>query len=274
MSRRSRREAEKKKTLRAWAVIVPAVLILCGFFVFGQLSQPQAGADHCPLDGQFAAHVAVLVDPSDALTAVQQRSALGRLIESLDRVPERAEIRIYSVARIGRDGRAGADLRLCVPPHPDSIGWLAGRLWGNYRLNAMNYDRDFIEPLRLVLGELLAAPSDSVSPIVEAIQAASVDAFPQASTTVSRELIVVSDMVQHTIDLSFFREAPDFGVFGGSPVYATLRVDLAGVTARIFLLARRGMPGRLQGDRLQEFWDDYFIDSGTSGEPQWVPVEG
>lgn len=273
MSRRSRREAEKKKTRRAWAVIVPSALILCALVVFGQMNRPQTGPDHCPLDDRFAAQVAVLVDPSDALTAVQQRSSLPRLLEALDQVPERAEIRIYSVARIGRDGDAGADLRLCVPPHPESIGKLEG-LWKNRRIAARNYDRDFTEPLRARLDELLGAPSDSVSPIVEAIQAASVDAFRPGDATIPRELIVVSDMVQHSSDLSFFRAAPDFGAFGGNPVYATLRVDLGGVEPTIFLLARRGTAGRLQAGRLQAFWDDYFIDSGADGEPRWIPVEG
>ncbi len=273
MSRKSRREAEKKKTRRAWGVIVPCVLLLFGFIVFGQLNQPQTGADHCPLDGQFPFQVAVLVDPSDALTAVQQRSALPRLIEALDQVSERAEIRVYSVARIGRGGNAGADLRLCVPRHPESIGWLEG-LWKNRRIAARNYDQDFIEPLRSRLGELLAAPSDSVSPILEAIQAASVDAFPPGSPAVPRELIVVSDMAQHSRDLSFFREAPDFGAFGGSAIYRTLRVDLIGVKPTVLLLARRGTSGHLQAGRLQRFWDDYFIDSGTDGPPRWVPVEG
>lgn len=273
MSRRSRREADKKKTLRAWGVIAPGVLILGGLVFFGQLNQPETGPDHCPLDGQFPIQVAVLLDPSDALTAVQQRSALPRLIEALSQVPERAEIRIYSIARIGRDGNAGADLRLCVPPHPESIGQLEG-LWRNRRIAARNYDRDFTEPLRLRVGDLLAAPDDSVSPIVEAIQAASVDAFRPGKPTIPRELIVVSDMVQHSRDLSFFREAPDFGVFGGSPVYETLRVDLDDVTTTVFLLARRGMPGRLQAGRLREFWNDYFIDSGTDGEPRWISVEG
>lgn len=273
MSRRSRREAEKKKTLRAWAVLVPSIAILCLLVVFGQVNRPQTGADHCPLDDRFAAQVAVLVDPSDALTAVQQRSSLPRLLEALDQVPARAEIRIYSVARIGRDGSAGADLRLCTPPHPDSIGTLEG-LWKNRDIARANYERDFTEPLRSRLGDLLGAPSDSVSPIVEAIQAAAVDAFPAGSATVPRELIVVSDMVQHSADLSFFREAPDFGAFGGSPVYRTLRVDLSGVQPTVFLLARRGLPGRLQVGDMEEFWDEYFIDSEADGKPRWVSVEG
>ena len=273
MSRRSRRDAERKKTIRAVVVIAASVLVLGFFIVLGQMNRPQTDADGCPRDDRFAAQVAVLLDPSDALSSVQHRSALPRLLEVLEEVPETAEVRVYAAASIGRDGDAGAELRVCVPPHPDSIGTIEG-LRRNRVIAARQYGEQFIQPLRQRLGELLDAPSDTVSPIVEAIQAAAVDAFQPRNADIPRAFIVVSDMVQHSSDLSFFRDAPDFGPFAGRPDYATLRVDLSGVQVEVFLLARRGAAGRLQAGRLQEFWEDYFLDQGAGSRPSWVPIEG
>ncbi len=273
MSRRSRRDAERKKTIRAVVVIAASVLVLCFFLILGQMNRPQTDANGCPRDDRFAAQVAVLLDPSDALSSVQHRSALPQLLEALEEVPETAEVRVYAAASIGRDGDAGAELRVCVPPHPDSIGTLEG-LSKNRVIAARQYEEQFIQPLRQRLGELLDAPSDTVSPIVEAIQAAAVDAFQPRNADIPRAFIVVSDMVQHSSDLSFFRDAPDFGPFAGRPDYATLRVDLSGVQVEVFLLARRGAAGRLQAGRMQEFWEDYFLDQGAGSRPSWVPIEG
>lgn len=272
MSRALRQEAVKKKTRRGLWIIWGSVLVLLALIVFGQMTKPETDADHCPLDGAFSAQVAVLIDPSDVLTAVQQKSSLPQVISVLQQVPERAEIRVYSVARVGRRGDADADLRLCVPPHPDSIGRIEG-LWRNREFARREYREDFIVPLESRLDEMLGAPGDSVSPIVEAIQAASVNAFQPRNARILRRLILVSDMVQHSGDLSFFRQEPDFGRFGGDPAYGTLRVDMSGVQATILMLARRGRAGRLQAGGLKDFWEDYFLDSGA-GTPRWNPVEG
>lgn len=273
MSRKSKREAEKRKTRQGWWVTCASILVLLVVIVVSQMTKPDTGADHCPLDGPVSAQVAVLVDASDALTAVQRRSSLPRLLHSLEQVPERAEIRVYSVARIGRTGDAGAELRLCVPPHPDSIGGIEG-LWMNKRIAERKHEEDFTEVLEAGLDEMLGAPGDSVSPIVEAIQAASVDAFQPGNAAIPRTLILVSDMVQNSRDLSFYPGVPGFGSFAGSPEYRTRRVDLSGVGATILQLARRGVAGQRQAGRLQDFWEDYFIDSGVDGRPRWVRVEG
>ena len=189
-------------------------------------------------------------------------------------MPERTEIRVYTVARAGRR-EAAAEFRVCVPPNPGDIGTLES-LWNNRSIAEREYTDDFRLPLRRHISALLDVPSDSVSPIVEAVQAAVVDAFRPRGASVPRTVLVVSDMVQNSSDLSFFREAPDFGMFVRDPNYGTLRVDLSGVRLAVFLLARRGIAGRLQAGQLKMFWEEYFIDQNASPDarPHWIEVEG
>lgn len=259
-----------------WAVLaVVSVAAVIALFVWGQREPLRVDADNCLQDEVPPAQAIVLLDPSDSLSTVQRRSMASRLVEVIeDEMPDRTEIRLYTVARAGRRDVA-PEMRVCVPPHPDSVGGLEA-LWTNRTIMEREYSQSFRDPLQERLNALLDVPDDTISPIVEAVQASVVDAFRPRSASISRHVLVVSDMVQNSSDLSFFREAPDFGAFARNPAYRTLSVDLEGVRATVFLLARRGIAGRLQGGQVSAFWEDYFLDLGAEqgARPRWIPIEG
>ena len=275
MRRLSDQPSSKSADVRYVALGIVSCVILLALFVFGQRGSERIDSDNCLQDKLPPAQVVVLLDPSDSLSVVQQGSVISRLVEVLeDSMPERTEIRMYTVARAGRQ-QAAPELRVCVPPSPDDIDVLES-LWNNRTIAEREYAESFRVPLRQRLDALLDVPSDSVSPIVEAVQAAVVDAFRPRGAAVPRTVLVVSDMMQNSSDLSFFREIPDFGTFVRDPNYGTLRVDLGGVRLVVFLLARRGIAGRLQAGQLKTFWEEYFIDQNASPDarPRWIEVEG
>ncbi len=274
MSRQARRRRERRKTRWGVATAIAGGLVLLTLVVLGQSQDAAKDDDHCLVGAQPAAQAVVLLDPSDELSGVQQLSAAPRVIDALEGLPESAEIRVYAVARAGR-GDAAPEYRICKPRDPAGIGRLES-LWVNRDLARRRYRREFLDPVEEALGALLGAAGDTASPIVEAIQTASVDAFQPRDAAIERHLLMVSDMVQHSADLSFFRETPDFGAFAGDPAYQTLRVDLDGAEATVFLLARRDRAGRIQGARLEAFWEDYFVDQEADlrARPRWVLVEG
>lgn len=272
MSRTSRRQARKRKDRNGAILGGVAVTILVGLFLWGQRTPRAVGPNNCPLDGRYAAQMAILVDPSDTLTTVQV-SATPRILDIIEReVPELTEIRVYAVGRAGRRDTAAA-IRLCKPTHPDSVSSFTG----NPTIVAREYDDDFVVPLRETLSSLLNVESDTISPIMEAIQAAAVNAFQPRAAPIPRHLLIVSDLIQNSADLSFYTDPIDFGPLSRSPDYGTLRVDLSGVSVTAFLLARRGQGGRIQAGGLRRFWEDYFIDQGVedpSARLRWIPVEG
>ena len=240
-------------------------------FLWGQRESRSLDADNCPEDGAYAAQVAVLVDQSDSLTNVQ-RSVAPRILEVLEvDAPETTEIRVYTLARAGR-GDTASVLRVCVPKHPDSVSSTTG----NPRIAARRYN-EFQESMRASLTSILNAGGDDVSPLVEGIQVAVVTAFQPRASTMPRQLLIVSDMLQHSDLTSFYGgEQPDFGNLARRPDYGTVRVDLSGVEVTVFLLARGGEAGRVQGGGMRQFWEDYFLDQGAhpTARPRWVAVEG
>ncbi|MDE2975749.1 MAG: hypothetical protein OXU64_13680 [Gemmatimonadota bacterium] len=251
---------------------VLALAILIALFVRGQRGSRAFDAANCPEDGDYAAQIAILVDPSDTLTDVQEGSGAPRVLEAIENgAPATAEIRVYTVGQAGRGGTR-ALFRVCKPVHPDDVGSLTG----NPQLAERRYREEFLAPLRQTLGALLDVQGDSISPIMEAIQGAAVNAFQPRAADIPRRLLVVSDMIQNSRHLSFYRDSADFGPLSRNPDYGTLRVDLSGVEVSVFLLARRGGAGRIQGGTLRGFWEDYFLDQGASplARPRWIMVEG
>lgn len=276
MSRRSRRETKKKKDRLGAVLIVGAAVAIIAILAWAELSGgPDLDTDHCPEERHIAGQVAVLLDPSDALSGIQHLSAVPRLMEKLQTLPEFTEIKVYTVGRAGRQQNLTHEYRVCVLRHPDSIGPIE-RFWINRRIAARHYEERFVNPLRTVLDARLDVAGDTISPILEALQTVVVNAFqPRGVSDLPRHLFVVSDVVQNSSNLSFFSDgqAVDFAAFSRQPQYGRLKADLSGVHVTIFLLDRAGNVGRIQRARLQEFWRDYFIDNGAA-EVSFVSVEG
>ena len=270
MSRQSRRRREKQKQTVGVTVGVIAGAALLILLALGERGVPELDSDGCPAEEAPAEQIVVLLDPSDALSPVQHRSALPRLIEALEPAPEAAEIRIYTVANAGRRV-TGPSFRTCKPTHPDD----ENSMTGNPDLAADAYDAWFTT-LERRMRDMVSVPGDTASPIVEAIQFAAVDAFLPRAAAIPRRLLIISDMVQHSADLSFFRDRVDFGSFSRNSAYGTLRVDLTRVRVDAFLLARRGEAGQIQAGTLRTFWEDYFLDqrAAATARPRWVEVEG
>ncbi len=267
-----RNRTAKRKNLVGGVIGVLALAILIALFVRGQRGSRAFDAANCPEDGDYAAQIAILVDPSDTLTDVQEGSGAPRVLETIENeAPATTEIRVYTVGRAGR-GDARAVFRVCKPVHPDDVGTFTG----NPALAERRYQEEFLAPLRRTLGVLLDVEGDSISPIMEAVQGAAVSAFQPRDADIPRRLLVVSDMIQNSRNLSFYRDSVDFGPLSRNPDYGTLRVDLSGVEVSVFLLARRGGAGRIQGGALRGFWEDYFLDQGASplARPRWIMVEG
>jgi hypothetical protein len=252
--------------------LVSAVAVtLVVFFLLGQRGTRSFGPDHCPEDGGFAGQFAILVDPSDSLTTVQQ-SVAPRILEVIEAdAAETTEIRVYALAQVGR-GDTASVFRACVPPHPDGVSSMTG----NPRIAARRYE-EFQASLQESLSAVLNDGVDDVSPLIEGIQVSVVNAFQPRMSTMPRQLLIVSDMLQHSGAVSFYGgERPDFGDLSRNPDYGTMRVDLSGVEVSVFLLARGGEAGRAQGDSMRRFWEDYFLDQRAhpTARPRWVAVEG
>lgn len=254
-------------------MIIGAIAVFMAIAVYASLSvPPKLDPNLCPeKESDVAGQIAIVLDPSDSLDYTQRADARARVLGQIEATREYTEIQLYELSRDERQPPQ-MKFRVCAPEHPDQINWFE-RLRKNRDIARRRYEEEFIEPLARHLDELLAGPDALASPILKTIQDVTVDAFQPPDSRLPRQLILVSDMVQHSADMSFFEDPIDFRLMGQSSDYPTMQVDLEGVEVTIWLLARRGIAGQIQARPIREFWDEYFLDQGAR-QPQWKRVTG
>ncbi len=148
-------------------------------------------------------------------------------------------------------------VRRCNPGDGSDISALTG----NPAAVRQRWEESFEQPVENALDAGIETEEAARSPIMEMIQAISVATFPLHATAEPRQLIIISDMLQHTEDYSQYHDPIDFGHIRGAPFFAHLQTDLGGVEVRI-LYARRPGVEHLQTRRHAEFWAAYIAHMG------------
>jgi hypothetical protein len=243
------------------AVIVIVAIIVAGVLWESHSRTAQAldATTFCPKDGPPAGLLVVLIDTTDPISAVPQAQVKNQLQDDIDKLPEYAEVQLYTVGPVG-----GSLLRPVATVCNPGSGQGEDFFWHNPRMEKSRWQRRFIDPLDHKLDRLMTAPSADTSPILESIQsiAASVFGRPEFDS-VPKRLVIVSDMAQNTAGFSQYRGPESFEQFRHGSYYLTVRPHLDRVDVSILYLLREDVR-RIQDHQHIEFWQDYFSDAGAT----------
>jgi hypothetical protein len=256
---RNRRKTTQDRLGRLiMAGIVLVALAVGGAYAWVVHTTPDLDtATLCPAVGPVSLTV-VLLDTTDPLTPVQREALNNRLENIKADVPKHGAIALYSVVPSGRDVLR-PEIMLCNPGRGSEVSSIAG----NPRLVEKRWREAFSERMDAVLSRVLARSESSSSPIMESIQATAVTAFGRSSRPTARRLVVVSDMIQHTVALSQYKTLSSFQDFEKTEGYRSIRADLRDVDAEL-LYVRRPTKRSVQGRAHIEFWQSYFGALGAT----------
>ncbi|WP_371154409.1 hypothetical protein [Jannaschia sp. 2305UL9-9] len=229
-----------------------SALGVIGWFLFAEAGKaPIDSTSLCPADGPTG-HLAILLDTTDPVSSTQLRAARNRITDMIDGAPDFTRISFATVSPDG-DIRAGSFTSLCKPPSD------ASALIGNPRLVAERYEVSFVTPVRAALDGLLAIPEAQASPILEALQEF-LTRIPDFGTgDAPREVVLVTDLVQHSDVFSFYR-GDDWASFRNSGAADRLARSLTDTRVRILRLPRPAAPQAVVDD----FWRRYLDAQGAS----------
>ena len=200
---------------------------------------------------------AILLDSTDSFGATTKQDLSNQMWDCLNESEENHEISIFAVDAI-REKTLEPIIRVCNPGDPDE----ADPLIQSEAIIRRKWNQKFRQPLEEKLDSLLTAEEAPSSPIMESIQSVSITHFQSASRdTIPRRLIIISDLLQNSDEISFYTETPDFNRFQRTPTSRWLNPDLRNVDIEIWLIQRR-QPKQGDGGSLLKFFKSWLEEHG------------
>lgn len=209
----------------------------------------------CPKSGPTS-HVILLVDKTDPLNFSQKQAFLRLLEELVDRRVGPGEL--VSVFVLGEDYREGSKplVEVCNPGSGEGKSELTANI---AKLNAQFRNR-FREPLLKQADALISTTPAKNSPIFEMLQLVAINGFRKHAVNGPRRLIIVSDMLHKTPQLSMYQGLPDYEAFAASDYGRKMRTELDRVEVELHHVLNYP---KLQTRKQLEFWQVFFTRSGA-----------
>jgi hypothetical protein len=267
----SRRATRGRDDIRKGVpLIVIAALLLAGLigaYAFVASNRVDLDAETgCPTTGPFAI-TAILFDRTDPINDKQKLYLENKLDGFRERTQKFEEVDTYSLEDQG-DNVVRPLLRICDPGRGTDVSSLTG----NPKLLLERWEKQFDARLQEMLESRLQGGGAKTSAIFEAIQSISLQSFQKAKLTrgAPRRLIIVSDLIQFTKTLDFYKGDLSYQNFQQTNEARRLHTNLNGVSVEILFIPR-ARPDRI--NRLVSFWTSWFVDQGARNDSfkiSWV----
>ena len=257
---RKRKQAVRRKNLLGFFLIlsVLAVLVFLAFFRY-ELQNEQLAYDPetlCPIGTGSPKYVALVFDKSDTYNKIQQLFLLRYFTEFKAGLLPGTRISIY-VIDDQKNKDISPDFVVCVP----RTGNDANAFYENPKRIHKRWQHQFEQPLDLAIKGFMQAGQSDFSPIMEIFQHISLSAFPPGDSSAEKQIILISDMLQHTPEWSHYRGQMDFSALQKTNYYQRINTNLQNAEVNILYVRRDGME-KLQNKRHAFFWADYIESIG------------
>lgn len=250
MARRRQSSSENSRGLIIWTILfgIGSTALVGAFFWFQSVanSKPKLDVTMCPETGPKAI-TAVLLDVTDPISNVTTLDLRNQFQDIVKSVPEGGLIQVYALT--DKQGELEQTFTGCNP----GDGTSEDDITGNKRLAKKRWEEGFQKPLDEIAGNIGKGISGNQSPIMAGIQNINLNVFgdPQYRDT-PKEMVVASDLIEHTSAFSVYADGPDFQKFQKSAARDQFRTALNGVEIRLLQFQRPGL--KFDSMQLAEFW--------------------
>jgi hypothetical protein len=256
-----RRRGSETLALKVIAIVVVVVVLfgLGGTFWYVQGRAAQlASLDPetlCPKSGPTS-QFAVLIDRTDALTEIQGEALRRQITAWASAIPKHGSFKVYEV------GHGGALLQPVVAVCNPGDGSDQSAIDSNPKMWRARYEEKFQAPISAMLERMRLDEEAKTSPILEGVQAIVVKDFGPDAPQGPKTLVIVSDLLQNQQGFSLYQGVPALDAFWATPYAASVRSNLAGIHAEVYLLHRMKAAAK-QTDALGKFWIDWLERQGA-----------
>ena len=256
-----RRGGHSKSEAKTSFLVLGAVVIMAalgGAFWWSSTKTAANAVDPqtlCPVATGPIAMTAILLDLTDPLSSAQYSQLMAWLEKEIDDAPRGTQ---FTMGVVSQDLVVGdATDPLCKPQDAFS----ANSFTQNARLIDKNYHERFLDPLKEHLASMINASGADTSPIMESLQSLVANSPGFVTYTGPRRIVMVTDLLQHSEVLSFYRGGSWEG-FRASPAYERISSTLEDADVQIYQIPRP-TEGVKNPAVLEDFWVQYFERQGA-----------
>ena len=256
-----RRRSKKRKfddglnwpAAAAMFTVVVAIAGLIGFSVTTETFDVDEQT-LCRLGQEPSAVLAVVIDSTDAIPSGPARRAYHSIMSAVDSSPSNTLIQVFKIEGSATQ-LASPIISICKPEDGSDVSVLNANPDDIRKV----YSERFEAPLDDVLKNLIDEDSANQSPIIEAIQSASLSLFMPNESVADKRLIIASDFLQHSSIYSMYGGMPDYASFQKNAFASPLgRVDLYGSKVSLLVVPRE-IPVGAESD-LIGFWNAFLAN--------------
>jgi len=235
-------------------IIIAVFILACSVFTFKvYLSNAKIEINNktnCPINGS-PEYITIIFDKSDAFNTVQQAFLKKFFRKMKSNLKTGAHVSMYIVNDKSVEN-ISPDFVICNPDDGES----ANELYENKSLLNKRWHENFEVPLDGHIESFMEPSTSSISPIMEIFQIVALST-PSEAESRSKEIIIVSDMLQHTDGWSHYKNSSNMGDFKNGKFFNRVKTDLHGAQVTILLVRRDGAE-KIQKKSLAYFWADYI----------------
>ncbi len=245
----TRASRESRSAMFKIAVVVAFVIVVGAVYLAILSSRRSLDPDTlCPSTADSV--TVLLVDVTDPMNTAQKQDFANQLAKLKNSVPRYGKLIVAKVDATST-GLLSPVITRCNPgTASDESSWT-----GNPLALQKQWKTGFDEPLTQAFDRLATATGAEQSPIMESIQSIALTELQKPGLDgVPKRLIVASDLLQNTHDLSFYRDLPDPRTFTDGALFRRLRTDLRGVEVELWMLERADAAST-QPRALADLWE-------------------
>jgi len=251
-----RRKGDAFKAYRNIGIVVALLGIVAFFYYKSILANRSLDAETlCP--SQPDSLTVLLVDVTDPMNLPQRQDFLNQLDRLTDQIPRYGKLIIAKVDPVS-DRLLVPIITRCNPGSAKDVTEVDGN---PQKLEKMHQEQ-YLAPLRSAFERLTSASGANRSPILESIQSVNLTELQkETNEATGKRLIVASDLLQNTNEISFYGRLPAPHDLLRSQQFSRVRTDLRGVDVELWMLQRSDSTDT-QPRALPNLWEKIIDEEG------------
>ena len=258
-----RQRSKRRSDLIGYLLIIVSIVIALSILIFYFIEiknrvdiNPET---LCPKSGPNGRTV-ILFDKTDFLNDTQKDYFKIRIIDQIkSEIPKHHSLAVYIVS----NDLIKAKKPLLIKCNPGTIKDIKDsfkKYASNPKIIQDKWNKEFSEEIDKVIDDLLIDTAKPFSPIMEMIQKVSINAFSNLKSS-ENKLILFSDMIHNTNELSFYKTIPSFKQFSKTSYFSKIRTDLEKNVSVEICQVRRDNNEYIQNSKeFKIFWTQYLVN--------------